>query len=190
MVKSLRRQLDKNIDQRCTPLGTCGAYGAPFKLTCAAYGYTVIGKGTTTALWNTVSREAQVYRILQKAQGSAVPIFLGKIDLAKTYFLHGAGEIRHMLIMAWGGKSIAETTQSDRRQMEIRRSMKEIRALGVIHQDLRPDNILWNEELERALIIDFHDATLDPRLPIKRPWSERARSLTGEKRKGKRLRVS
>jgi hypothetical protein len=37
-------RLLQNID-RCTPLGGCGAYGAPFKLSCAVYGYTVIGKG-------------------------------------------------------------------------------------------------------------------------------------------------
>ncbi|KAJ5561152.1 hypothetical protein N7535_009349 [Penicillium sp. DV-2018c] len=104
LVRLLKAQLDENID-RCTPLGGCGAYGAPFKLTCVVYGYTVIGKGTTSGLWNEVSREAEVYRILQKAQGSAVPVFLGTIDLAKIYFLHGAGEIRHMLVMGWGGKA-------------------------------------------------------------------------------------
>jgi hypothetical protein len=106
LVRLLKAQLDENID-RCTPLAGCGAYGAPFKLTCITYGYTVIGKGTTSALWKEVSREAEVYRILQKAQGSAVPVFLGTIDLAKIYFLHGAGEIRHMLVMAWGGESTA-----------------------------------------------------------------------------------
>ncbi|KAJ5084786.1 hypothetical protein NUU61_009365 [Penicillium alfredii] len=104
LVRLLKAQLDENID-RCTPLGCCGAYGAPFKLTCAVYGYTVIGKGTTSELWKEVSREAEVYRILQKAQGSAVPIFLGTIDLAKIYFLHGAGEIRYMLVMGWGVKA-------------------------------------------------------------------------------------
>lgn len=53
-----------------------------------------------------VSREAEVYRILQKAQGSAVLVSLGTIDLAKIYFLHGTGEIRHMLVMV-GGESTA-----------------------------------------------------------------------------------
>jgi hypothetical protein len=96
LVRLLNEQLDENID-RYTPLGGCGAYGAPFKLTCVVYGYTVVGKGTTSRPWNEVSREAreaEVYRILQKAQWSAVPVFLGMIDLAKIYFLHGAGEIR------------------------------------------------------------------------------------------------
>lgn len=103
LVRLLNVQLDENID-RCTPLGSCGAYGAPFKLTCAVYGYTVVGKGTTSGLWKEVSCEAQIYQILRKAQGSAVPVFLGTIDLAKFYFLHGAGEVRHMLVMGWGGE--------------------------------------------------------------------------------------
>ncbi|KAJ5742659.1 uncharacterized protein N7511_011230 [Penicillium nucicola] len=71
------------------------------------YGYTVVGKGTTSGLWKEVSREAQVYRVLRKAQGSTVPIFLGTIGLAKIYYLHGAGEIRHMIEMGWGGYGTA-----------------------------------------------------------------------------------
>ncbi|KAK9321513.1 hypothetical protein V1517DRAFT_241983, partial [Lipomyces orientalis] len=59
------------------------------------YGCTVVGKGTTSGLWNEVSREADVYRILQRAQGSAVPVFLGAIDLKQIYF-HDEGDIRHM----------------------------------------------------------------------------------------------
>lgn len=159
LVDSLKAQLDENID-RCIPLGSCGAYGAPFKLTCATYGYTVIGKGTTSGLWKEVSREAQVYQVLRKAQGSAVPVFLGTIDLAKIYFLHGAGEIRHMLVMGWGGESTAMMELEPWLCQEIRRSKKEIKALGIIHKDLRRDNILWNEELGRALIIDFHRSAL------------------------------
>jgi hypothetical protein len=75
-----------------------------FKLTCTIYGYTVLGKGTTAGLWKEVSREAQVHQILRKAQGSAVPVSLGTIDLAKPYFLHGPGEIRHLFVMGWGNK--------------------------------------------------------------------------------------
>lgn len=36
------------------------------------------------------------------------------------------------------------------------RSEKEIRCQGVLHRDLASRNILWNEELDRAMIIDFH----------------------------------
>ncbi|KAL4931879.1 uncharacterized protein BDV17DRAFT_279971 [Aspergillus undulatus] len=167
LVRLLNAQLDEDID-RCTPLSGCGSYGAPFKLTCVEYGYTVIGKGTTSGLWKEVSREAEVYQILRKAQGSAVPVFLGTIDLAKIYFLHGAGEIRHMLVMGWGGENTASMELTPWLHREIRRSNKEIKALGIIHEDLRRDNVLWNKELGRALIIDFHRYTLKCRPTLQR----------------------
>ena len=189
LVRLLKAQLDENID-RCTPLGGCGAYGAPFKLTCTIYGYTIVGKGTTSGLWNEVSREAQVYQILRKAQGSAVPVFLGTIDLAKIYFLHGAGEIRHMLVMGWGGESTASMELTPSLHREIRKSNKEIRALGIIHRDLRRDNVLWNKELGRALIIDFHRSTLKSRPPLQRPRAVKRRLCQPEIGDPKRLRVT
>ncbi|EER23262.1 hypothetical protein CPC735_046320 [Coccidioides posadasii C735 delta SOWgp] len=160
LVLMLKRQLDQDLDQDCTPMGECGAYGPPFKVTCAAYGYTVVGKGTTSRLWKEVSQEAEIYHVLQRVQGSAVPVFLGKIDLAQIYFLHGAGQIRHMLLMGWGGESVVHTKQDKSIRSAISQSKREIRSLGVLHGDLRPENILWNTELKRALIIDFHRCTL------------------------------
>ncbi|KAL7649127.1 hypothetical protein ACMYSQ_012472 [Aspergillus niger] len=189
VMLSLKRQLDENID-RCIPLGGCGSYGAPFKLTCMKYGYTVIGKGTTSGLWEEVSREAQVYQILRKVQGYAVPVFLGTIDLAKIYFLHGAGQIRHMLVMGWGGESTATMELTPHLRREIHRSNKEVKALGIIHEDLRRDNVLWCEEIGRALIIDFHRSTLRRR-PATQPLGPAKRRLYQvDAGNAKRLRIS
>ncbi|KAJ5726573.1 uncharacterized protein N7483_007930 [Penicillium malachiteum] len=184
LMVSLKSQLDENID-RCIPLGGCGSYGAPFKLTCTKYGYTVIGKGTTSELWKEVFGEAQVYQILRKAQASAVPVFLGTIDLTKIYFLHGAGQIRHMLVMGWGGESTATMDLTPRLRREIHKSNKEIKALGIIHEDLRRDNVLWSEELGRALIIDFHRC----RLAKQRPGAAKRRLCQAEAADVKRIRV-
>jgi hypothetical protein len=43
----------------------------------------------------------------------------------------------------------------------VRKHGNEIKALGIIHEYFRRGNILWNEELGRALIIDFHRSTLN-----------------------------
>ncbi|KAH1548459.1 hypothetical protein KXX57_001745, partial [Aspergillus fumigatus] len=190
LVKKLKAQLDQDLDHNCTPIGHCGSYGAPFKITCATFGYTIVGKGTTSKRWKKVSREAEVYRVLQRAQGSAVPVFLGAINLAQVYFLHAAGEIRHMLLMGWGGESVEHITLDKTIQRAISRSVREIRSLGVSHQDLRPENILWNAELKRALIIDFHRCTLDPRPMHKRPGSLKRLRCEPEERESKRLRVA
>ncbi|KAL6234793.1 hypothetical protein BDW75DRAFT_211492 [Aspergillus navahoensis] len=191
LVKKLKVQLDQDLDHNCTPTGPCGSSGAPFKITCATFGYTVVGKGTTSRLWGEVSREADVYRVLQRAQGSAVPVFLGAIDLAQTYFLHGAGRIRHMLLMGWGGESVGHNTLDKAIQRAIHRSVKEIRSFGVVHRDLRPDNILWNAELERVLIIDFHlcALALDRRQLHKRPGALKRLRCGREERHSKRVRV-
>ena len=71
----------------------------------------VLIKGTTSGLWKEVVRVTQVYQILRKAQGSAVPVFLSTIDLAKVYFVHGAGQIRHMLVMGWAGQITMELAE-------------------------------------------------------------------------------
>ncbi|KAB8227884.1 uncharacterized protein BDW43DRAFT_234143 [Aspergillus alliaceus] len=192
LVQQIKQQLDQNLDRDCTPIGACGACGAsgaPFKITCTAYGYTVVGKGTTSYLWNEVKREADIYRILWQAQGSAVPVFLGAIDLAKIYFLHGAGEIRHMLLMAWGGEPISKMKHVEAIRHEVLRSQKTIRSFGILHQDLRPDNILWNAELGRVLIIDFHRSQLDVRLTKKRKILREQLSYGAEEHQRKRLRV-
>lgn len=91
---------------------------------------------------------------------------------SEDLFLHGAGQIRHVLVMGWAGESTAKLEQTSELRKEISRSKQEIRALGVRHLDLRPDNILWNAELQRALIIDFHRSELD-----RRPTADRYRSL-------------
>ncbi|KAK2794471.1 hypothetical protein FQN50_009903 [Emmonsiellopsis sp. PD_5] len=190
LVRQIKQQLDQNLDRDCTPMGGCGASGAPFKITCTAYGYTVVGKGTTSYLWNEVKREADIYRILWRAQGRAVPVLLGTIDLAMIYFLHGAGQIRHMLLMGWGGEPIHKLEDIEAIRYEISRSQKKIRSLGVLHQDLRSDNMLWNAELGRVLIIDFHRSQLDSRPMKKRMRLQEQHSCGTEVHEQKQLRIN
>lgn len=156
LVQLLKNQLDHCIDH-AVRIGGCGSSGVPFKLTCERFGYTIVGKGTTCSSWPQVSREADVYRVLSPVQGSAVPVFIGKVDLDKWYFLHEAGRIQHMILMAWGGEIIETTDINPIIRMEsIGRAQEDIASLGVKHQDLHGANILWNRELGRAMIIDFN----------------------------------
>ena len=155
VVQLLEQQLSQDPDHLCAPHGEHGAYAAPFKITLASYGYTMIGKGTTSKRWKEVSCEAVIYKHLYLVQGSVVPVFLGNINLAQPYFLHATGSIQHFLLMAWGGKTLSFEEMSTRRK-EISRCKAKIQGLGVLHGDWRSHNLLWNEELRRVLAIDFH----------------------------------
>ncbi|KAL5050645.1 hypothetical protein BDW71DRAFT_194403 [Aspergillus fruticulosus] len=148
---------------------------APFKVTGAAHGYTIVGKATTSRRWKEVSSEADVY------------LFLGAIDLAKVYFLHSAGEIRHMLLMGWGGEDLSHLKSEKPLDHAISRSLREVRSSGIVHQDLRPENILWNAELNRALIIDFHRCTFDQQLMPRRPVSTKQLQCAPQKRKHEKI---
>ena len=79
--------------------------------------------------------------------------------MAQSYFLHGAGKIQHMLLMSWGGEPLAES-QWETKLHAVKRSHGKIHKLGVRHGDVRPPNTLWNSELNRVLIIDFHKSEL------------------------------
>ncbi|GAA86116.1 similar to An07g02510 [Aspergillus luchuensis IFO 4308] len=174
LVRKIEKQLNKEFDHGCTPIGGCASTGPLFKITSSTLGYTVVGKGASANLWKEkVSHEADIYRILHQAQGSAVPVVLGTVDLRMTYFSHEA-DINHMLLMAWAGKQI-DNCEDKSFKREVKRSEKEIRSLGVIHHKIQRQNALWNPELRRVLIIDFDYSQLDS-LP-----NEKRQFLMGKK---------
>lgn len=86
--------------------------------------------------------------------------------------------------MGWGG--IAQQQWSWSRDLLWK--SKEIKALGIVHEDLRRDSILWNEELGRALIIDFHPSTLRYR-PSSRAITRKETSFGNRVKDTKRLRI-
>ncbi|GLA73260.1 hypothetical protein AtubIFM55763_004169 [Aspergillus tubingensis] len=183
LVRKIEKQLNKEVGHGCTPISGCASTGPLFKITSSTLGYTMVGKGASSDLWKEkVSHEADIYRILHQAQGSAVPVVLGTVNLRMAHFSHGA-EIDHMLLMAWGGERI-ENCEDKSFKSEVKRSEKEIRSLGVIHHNIQPRNTLWNPELRRALIIDFDRSQLDS-LPIEKRqflMGKKIRDLYGRKR--------
>jgi len=160
-ARLIQAQLQENLDQDCEPLGIQGARGALFKVTLAAYGYTVVGKGTVKAFMPDLLHEGKIYQRLARLQGTAVPVYLGNIDLTEWYYLDVGVRIRHMLLMSWGG-NLADEDESVKGwqglQREIRRTVAEVRKAGVDQIDERPPNILWNGERKRVMLIDFERA--------------------------------
>ena len=120
-----------------------------------------MGKGTVQAFVPDLRHERDVYRRLAKLQGTVVPVCLGNIDLTEWYYLDVGVRILHMLLMSWGGELIDEDESVkgwQGLQLEIRRTVAEVRKAGVDQSDERPPNMLWNREQKRVMLIDFERA--------------------------------
>jgi hypothetical protein len=159
-ARLVREQLGRDRDRDCDPLDKYGARGALFKLTLARYGYTFVGKGTLSVFVGILRHEGSVYRRLERLQGEVVPVYLGNIDLIETYYLPGA-HIVHMLLMSWVGEKAAEAGVPDLAQ-QVRRTSQAVRGEGVVHNDEREDNILWNDERRCVMLIDFERSKVLP----------------------------
>ncbi|KAH7123430.1 hypothetical protein B0J13DRAFT_566621 [Dactylonectria estremocensis] len=144
------------------PLDTDGKYGdtgALFKLTLGCYGYTFVGKGTFAAAVTKLQHEADVYSHLESLQGHFVPVCLGSIHLETPYPLVLA-DIVHMLLLSWVGDTVV---MNDSVLVEEKTRLREIlRKQGVVHNDLRQANLLWSDEHDRIMLIDFNLAILLP----------------------------
>ncbi|KAJ5162587.1 uncharacterized protein N7500_004417 [Penicillium coprophilum] len=135
----------------------------------AVFGDTVYGrwKGITTGLRKEAFHEPKIHHIHRKAQGSAVRVFLGTINLTLIYF-HGVENISHMLIMAHGLGSQYGSDLGAPSGIPIVEKRNSRAKSYSIYQDLRRADVLGNPELNRALITDFHLTWI----PIKIPSEE------------------
>jgi hypothetical protein len=163
------RQLAKNPDNGCEPLGKQGACGALFKLTLESYGYTFVAKGTVTAFKAKLKHEGSVYRHLDEVQGDLIPVYLGNISLFHPYFLDFGVKIVHMLLMSWAGeqarKDLVQTMGRDL-AAETSGLLTKLLGRGVEHGDVRPPNVLWNPEIKNVVVVDFERSEILKQVPV------------------------
>ena len=84
LIQRVKKQLGKDIDNSCTPVGSRGAPEAPFCDPFAKYGYTVVRTGATSSWSLALLHKTELYRTSQQAQGSAFPDSLGARDWEAT----------------------------------------------------------------------------------------------------------
>ena len=68
-----------------------------------------------------------------------VPVYLGNMDLNRTYYLDVGVRIIHMLYMAWGGECLYYNTLSIPHavfEKEKQRLFEEIIRLNILHNDI------------------------------------------------------
>ncbi|KAF2182685.1 hypothetical protein K469DRAFT_636613 [Zopfia rhizophila CBS 207.26] len=157
----IRQQLSEDLDTDCKPVGVPGACGVLFRVRLKSHGYTVAAKSTTIDFVHRLKREATIYEHLRPIQGIYVPVHLGNIDLDTPYFYDGIAELVHMMLLGFGGKRISQHCTTENRPyitQQVDCSARAIHDLGVLHKDLMPRNILWNEETCQVIVIDFERA--------------------------------
>ncbi|CCE32309.1 uncharacterized protein CPUR_06169 [Claviceps purpurea 20.1] len=162
-------QFKHSIDEGIVFLGIFGAKGWCFKITLFAYGYTFVGKDAVPANVKSLQHESNIYKQLEPIQGSHVPVFLGAIDLRKMnkhYWVDFRVHVVHFMFLSWGGHHVE---QDEMVKLEIPRSrlieeaeqaMDSVHEKGVIHQDVRWENVLFNPETKGVMVIDFERSDL------------------------------
>lgn len=160
------------MDHDCCSLerfGMYGAIGALFKLALSAYGYCFVGKGVQRVHCNRLAKEAAVYEShLAAGQGRLVPVNLGIIELEEEYWTECGAHISYMMLMSFAGKTLREDAPdvSKVHQNEMQRTLRDLRSYGVDHGDVNNNNMVWNDELQRVMAIDFDHASVGSAAPL------------------------
>ena len=172
------------VDCECKP-DYRGSVGYPFKITLTDFGYTFVGKAVEDWHHRQLVQETQVYNGLLHLQGTVVPVHLGLIKLlvpypVPTYYT----VLPYMMLMSYAGEPIESADDMDTDAVgaidrdtrtanlpcgvdldkEIRRTLRELDALGLYDEDDNPANLTWCGEVCRVMRIDFDRAELLPSL--------------------------
>ncbi|OAA63403.1 phosphotransferase-like protein [Niveomyces insectorum RCEF 264] len=216
----LVQQLAADLDHDCDNLeryGMYGAIGALFRLTLRTHGYCFLGKGVQRPHQERLAGEAAIYDQLEACQGRAVPVSLGMVALEEEYWTECGAHISHMLLLSFAGNSLwhyqqhwsgrptamaatatATTLTMDRRRInaEVEQTLRELASHGVEHGDAFDRNMVWNEEQQRIMAIDFDHAVvrqIDEARQAEKRRADKAEALwrvmAEEERRVKRVRA-
>lgn len=169
-------QLAISLDDYVLNLSMHGNYGVLFKITLASHGYTFVAKATSKTWTSRIVYEASVYERLFNLQGISIPIWLGNIDLANPWY-DVPDDLTHMMLLAYGGTNIWVDSQHDERitpeeiWRQIRHFHRDAARYGVLHRDVMGGNVLWSDERQRLIFIDFESCLMRPIKP-KQPDNE------------------
>ena len=154
----VQRQLATDLDHHVKELKQQGYRGALFRIILASHGYTFVGKATREIYVSALQHEGKIYDRLKSIQGRRVPVYLGNIDLEIPWHdLHV--RLIHMLLISWGGERADRFKGKEILETEICQFEDEIKQLGVQHNDIIPDNMLWNDNIQSVMFIDFEKST-------------------------------
>ncbi|QKX56736.1 uncharacterized protein TRUGW13939_03842 [Talaromyces rugulosus] len=173
LLKLLHRQLsddDPRPDSElgCESLHVHGSRGALFKVTLLSHGYTFVGKGVPANFISYSRHEESMYSHLTTIQGLFVPVILGSLDLHRPISYDGIAEMVRLTLMSYAGRTLVHQHGVDWTQIvpQAEKSLRAIHELGILHSDVTIlGNIIWNEENNQVMFIDFERAQYQKRRP-------------------------
>lgn len=126
-------------------------------------GYVLVGKGTRSGQRFWLAHEHAVYRRLEALQGAAVTTCLGLVRLEPPLRYTCAPALDSVLLLAWVGGAVAAEAGLSPAALgdHVRRSSEEVARCGVRHAR-KEKHLLWSEEVQRVMVIDFGKDRMDP----------------------------
>ncbi|GAD92050.1 hypothetical protein PVAR5_0636 [Paecilomyces variotii No. 5] len=156
-TRLLSDQLSGDRETGFEQLHIVGRTGFILKGTLLSHGYTVLLKATTAQRLPNLKEEVKVYRQLDLLQRKQISVCIGDFALQVPYWYHGQHMV-HMLILSWAGIRVKKviTAQNESFFLQQRDGiLSHIKAVGVTHNDAEWRNILWSEETDGLVVIDF-----------------------------------
>ncbi|KKA27602.1 hypothetical protein TD95_001438 [Thielaviopsis punctulata] len=157
----LMHQLHVTLDRGFTCLNIYGDHGVLFKVSLLEYGYTFMGKGAPDLYVEYLKKEVAVYNRLKELQGIRIPVVLASLDMnyVERFYPFFGLPMEFFIFMSWGGVDFSKVDQrvcdSDRLQRMATRTLRKIHECGILHNDVRLSNMLYNEENDKVVMIDF-----------------------------------
>ncbi|PTB45165.1 uncharacterized protein TrAFT101_000624 [Trichoderma asperellum] len=165
-LERLKDQLSRagEANAHCSPLELWGSIGTLFKVTLVGYGYTFVTKATLRANWVYLHREGEMYGMLKDIQGSCIPVCLGIVRVDPEFW-HEHRLLSQFMVLSWAGLPVYENFDEGEKSLfgnSVFRAYSELHRAGLQHRDADLSNMLYNPQLGRIMIVDFHGARFHP----------------------------
>ncbi|KAE8408328.1 hypothetical protein BDV37DRAFT_296485 [Aspergillus pseudonomiae] len=175
-TRRLHAQLRGDRDKGFEQLHIRGRTGFLLKATLLSHGCTVIIKATTERKQHDLQKEVDIYSSLQQLQGYHIPVHIGSFHPRIPYWYHGE-RMSYMMILSWSGICMQTLILQSDKLREI------LLSRGIVHRDFEYRNMLWNESLGHAIMIDFEDVTwIKERQPLGSTSGNLTRRYASDKR--------
>jgi serine/threonine protein kinase len=158
---------DRSNIADCKPLYVKGARGTIFKIRLSSHVYTLVARGIEEHDIDHL-QESKVYNRLRSLQGNCIPVCLGTSNLGLPYY-YDCGVYVTMLFLSWAGRPLYQYINPENEYDVMERAtsaLKLLHNLEVLHKDVKPHNMLWDEHRNKFMLVDFERAEIQTRFPL------------------------